>query len=209
MHSMQAKFLRVLQDGEFRRVGGNETFRTNARIVLATNRNLYELVGEKKFREDLYYRINVARIQLPPLRDRAEDIVLLASFFLKAAMAVSRKKIRGFSPEALEFMKRYAWPGNVRQLKSEIERIVALTDDEWIRVNDFDPQIQDDATESTANNVGRTETLRELEKELICERLKRYDWNILHTARSLGLTRNGLYSKMKMYSIPKKPPASV
>jgi Nif-specific regulatory protein len=203
MHSMQAKFLRVLQDGEFRRVGGNETFRTNARIVLATNRNLYELIGEKKFREDLYYRIHGARIHLPSLRERTEDIPLLASFFLKASMAVAKKKIHGFTPDALDLMKRYSWPGNVRQLKSEIERIVTLTDHDWIDLNDFDPQLH-----SNPEDSDRLETLRELEKEWIVDRLKRHDWNILHTARSLGLTRNGLYSKMKMYSIPRKPPAS-
>jgi Nif-specific regulatory protein len=205
--SMQAKFLRVLQEGEFRRVGGNTNLRTNARIVLATNRNITEMLKDKEFREDFYYRIRGVQIHLPALRERQDDIPLLSAFFLKSTMVVARKKIRGYSPEVLSLFKVYPWPGNVRQLKIEIERIVAYIDHDWIQVPDLDPLIQEYALrEDLAPESGVT--LREMEKTLIVQRLEALRWNIFHTARSLGLTRNGLYSKMKQYSIPKKPPDS-
>jgi transcriptional regulator with GAF, ATPase, and Fis domain/Tfp pilus assembly protein PilF len=201
--SVQAKFLRVLQDGEFRRVGGNKTLYTNARIILATNRNLEDLVNNRLFREDLYYRIRVARVNVPPLRERKEDIALLASYFLKSAADAARRRIRGFSPDAIDLIKQYPWPGNVRQLKNEIERIVALTESDRIYPSDFDPQIfYSDKISQGSNQDG---TLREMERGLILERLQSHNWNILHAARSLGLTRNGLYSKMRIFNIPKKP----
>jgi len=202
--SVQAKFLRVLQDGEFRRVGGNQVHHTNARIVLATNRNLEDLVKERQFREDLYYRIRVARLHVPPLRERKDDIVFLAVYFLKAAAAAARRKIRGFTPEALDLIKEYPWPGNVRQLKNEIERIVVLTENDWVRPCDFDPEILQ-TNGRTLKKEEKCETLREMERGLILKRLKTHEWNILHAARSLGLTRNGLYSKMRIFSIPRKP----
>ncbi|MCI0441710.1 sigma 54-interacting transcriptional regulator, partial [bacterium] len=118
--SMQAKLLRVLQEGEFRRVGGTETLHTDARVILATNRNLQEMIRHEKFREDLYYRIRGAQIHIPPLRERPQDISLLASHFIKTAAAAARKKISGFTPEAMELIKKYGWPGNVRQLKNEV-----------------------------------------------------------------------------------------
>ncbi len=202
--SVQAKFLRVLQDGEFRRVGGNRTLYTNARIILATNRNLEELVNNRLFREDLYYRIRVARLNVPPLRERKEDIPMLASYFLKSAADTAHRKIRGFSPEALDLIKQYPWPGNVRQLKNEIERIVALTENDRVYPSDFDPQAF--YSGQKMNEVSRNEgTLREMEKSLILDRLKSHNWNILHAAKSLGLTRNGLYSKMRIFEIRRTP----
>lgn len=199
-YSMQAKLLRVLQEGEFRRVGGNEELRTDARIVLATNRNLQELVKANKFREDLYYRIKGVQIHLPSLKERPQDIPLLASHFLKSAVTVARKKILGLTPEALELLKSYDWPGNVRQLKNEIERVVALTNSEWIHPGEFSSEIQ----EVAKTPLGKEGTLREKEKEIILERLHENKWNIFHTAKSLGLTRNGLYGKMKLHGIPRK-----
>ena len=200
--AVQVKFLRVLQDGEFRRVGGHETLHTNARIVVATNRNLVEMVKEKEFRDDLFYRIQTAHIQLPALRERHEDIPVLASFFLKYATLAARKKIRGFSPDAMELIKIYPWPGNVRQLKAEIDRIAALTDNQWIEVQDFSTQISEWHINKTERVLDGKKTLRQMEKGLILERLKSNDWNVFLTAQSLGLTRNGLYSKMKLYGIP-------
>jgi Nif-specific regulatory protein len=198
-YSMQAKLLRVLQDGEFRRVGGNEVLQTDARVVLATNRNLQELVSANKFREDLYYRIKGIQIHLPSLKDRRQDIPLLASHFLKNAVTAARKKIVGYSPEALDLLKGYLWPGNVRQLKNEVERAVALTRNEWIQAEDLSPELRE-----TIRAVPEEATLREAEKGLIVERLKHYKWNIFHTAKSLGLTRNGLYGKMKLHGIPRR-----
>jgi DNA-binding NtrC family response regulator len=203
--SMQAKFLRVLQDGEFRRVGGSRVLRTNARIVLATNRELAELIRAKDFREDLFYRIRGAQIHMPPLRDRREDIPVLARYFLHASAAVANKRIRGFLPETIARMQAYTWPGNVRELKHEVDRIVACADEEWVAPEDLEQQILT-ATGGHSVPAEQGDSLREMERRFILQRLESQNWNIQATARSLGLTRNGLYSKMKMYSIPRHPP---
>jgi DNA-binding NtrC family response regulator len=201
--STQAKFLRVLQDGEFRRVGGNQVLHTNARVVLATNHNLQDLVESKTFREDLYYRVLGAQVHVPSLRDRKDDIPILAAHFLRAAAGAAGKNVRGISPEAIEVMKNFAWPGNVRQLKSEIERVVALIDHEWIVESDLSPAIRNVGETHEPGVSGSGPILREIERDVILQRLKSFDWNILLTAKSLGLTRNGLYSKMKLYGISK------
>lgn len=195
--SMQAKLLRVLQEGEFRRVGGTETLRTDARVILATNRNLQEMIRHEKFREDLYYRIRGAQLHIPPLRERPQDIPLLASHFIKTAAAAARKKISGFTPEAMELMKKYGWPGNVRQLKNEVERVVAFAQTEWIKPDDLDAEIRE-FERAPAITKG---TLKEREKKIILDALREHKWNILRTAKSLGLTRNGLYGKMKLHGI--------
>jgi transcriptional regulator with GAF, ATPase, and Fis domain/serine/threonine protein kinase/Tfp pilus assembly protein PilF len=195
--SMQAKLLRVLQEGEFRRVGGTETLHTDARVILATNRNLQEMIRHEKFREDLYYRIRGAQIHIPPLRERSQDIPLLASHFIKTAAAAARKKISGFTPEATELIKKYAWPGNVRQLKNEVERVVAFAQTEWIKPDDLDAEIRE-FERAPAITKG---TLKEREKKIILDALRDHKWNILRTAKSLGLTRNGLYGKMKLHGI--------
>jgi transcriptional regulator with GAF, ATPase, and Fis domain/serine/threonine protein kinase len=195
--SMQAKLLRVLQEGEFRRVGGTETLRTDARVILATNRNLQEMIRHEKFREDLYYRIRGAQLHIPPLRERSQDIPLLASHFIKMAAAAARKKISGFTPEATELIKKYAWPGNVRQLKNEVERVVAFAQTEWIKPEDLDAEIRE-FERAPAITKG---TLKEREKKIIVDALRENKWNILRTAKSLGLTRNGLYGKMKLHGI--------
>jgi transcriptional regulator with GAF, ATPase, and Fis domain len=195
--SMQAKLLRVLQEGEFRRVGGTETLRTDARVILATNRNLQEMIRHEKFREDLYYRIRGAQIHIPPLRERPQDIALLASHFIKTTASAARKKINGFAPEAMELMKKYGWPGNVRQLKNEVERVVAFAQTEWIRPEDLDDEIKE-FERAPAITKG---TLKEREKKILLDALRENKWNILRTAKSLGLTRNGLYGKMKLHGI--------
>jgi DNA-binding NtrC family response regulator len=200
----QAKFLRVLQDGEFRRVGGNQILHSNARVVLATNRNLLEMVDQKQFREDLYYRVLGAQLHVPPLRDRQDDIPVLAAHFLRTAAGAARKKVRGISPEAMDVLKRCSWPGNVRQLKSEIERIVAMIDHEWILESDISKLTRDlSVIPATEASLPGGPLLKDVEREVILSRLKAYEWNIQLTARSLGLTRNGLYSKMKLYGISK------
>jgi DNA-binding NtrC family response regulator len=195
--SMQAKLLRVLQEGEFRRVGGTETLHTDARVILATNRNLQEMIRHEKFREDLYYRIRGAQIHIPPLRERTQDIPLLASHFLKTTAASAKKKIVGFAPEAVELIKKYSWPGNVRQLRNEVERVVAFAQTEWIKADDLDAEIRE-FERAPAITKG---TLKEREKKIILDALREHKWNILQTAKSLGLTRNGLYGKMKLHGI--------
>ncbi len=199
--SMQAKLLRVLQGGEFRRVGGTQTLRSNARIVLATNQDLARMVGTRDFREDLYYRIQGVRIQVPPLRERKEDIPLLATEFLKDALTTSHSKIHGITSETLDLLKRHSWPGNVRQLKLEIDRIVALTENDWIRPDDLDPHIRKELKKGSSPGADRPESLSQIEKQLILDRLNEHGWNVVRTAQSLGLSRHGLYSKMQRYSI--------
>ncbi len=198
---MQAKLLRVLQGGEYRRIGGVQTLSTNARVILATNRNLEEMVSSGTFREDLYYRIKVVDIPIPALRYRSEDIPMLATAFLKQAMLGSGKNFLGFTHEALEVFKLYSWPGNVRQLKSEIERIVALNDEEWINVEHLDPRILRSVKPKKQANLDMAGSLSEIEKRLIHERLTEHGWNVVLAAKSLGITRHGLYSKMKRYNI--------
>jgi DNA-binding NtrC family response regulator len=203
---MQAKLLRVLQGGEFRRIGGVQTLSTNARVILATNRNLEEMVSLGTFREDLFYRIKVVEIPIPPLRNRVEDIPLLANAFLKQVMLGSGKTFHGFTQEALEIFKQYSWPGNVRQLRSEVERLVALTDDGWIDVHHLDPRILRAVQPKNKMKTEMIGSLLEIEKRLILDRLNEHNWSVILAAKSLGITRHGLYSKMKRYSIssPKK-----
>lgn len=198
---MQVKLLRVLESREFRRVGGVQTLHTSARLVLATNQDLESMVHSGTFREDLFYRIKGVQIRVPPLRERPEDIPVLAASFLKSAKLTTQRTIRGFSVEALDLMKAYAWPGNARQLKHEIERIVALSDAEWIEPADFEQAIRGTAQPGVNYSP---ESLRQIEKRAIMERLREHDWNVLNAARSLGLSRHGLYSKMKRFGIPAK-----
>ena len=198
---MQPKLLRVLQGGEFRRIGGVQTLSTNARLILATNRNLEEMVSQGTFREDLFYRVKVVEIPMPPLRDRTEDISLLATGFLKQAMLGSGKTFPGFTLEALDVFKQYSWPGNVRQLKSEIERIVALNDEQWINVEHLDPRILNSVKSKSVPKIDMAGSLSEIEKRLILERLNEKGWNVVLAAKSLGITRYGMYSKMKRYNI--------
>ena len=198
---MQAKLLRVLQDGEYRRIGGTQTLTTNARVILATNRNIEEMVSKGTFREDLFYRIKVVDIPIPALRERSEDIPLLATAFLQQAMVGSGKRFLGFTHEALEVLKNYSWPGNVRQLKSEIERIVALNDQEWIDVENLDQKILLSVQPRKPVKTDLAGSLSEIEKRVILERLNEKGWNVVLAAKSLGITRHGLYSKMKRYNI--------
>lgn len=196
---MQAKLLRVLESREFRRVGGVQTLHTTARLVLATNQDLESMVQSGTFREDLYYRIKGVHIRVPPLRERPEDIPVLADSFLKSAKLTAKRTIRGFSPDSLELLRAYPWPGNVRQLKHEIERIVALSESEWIEPENFEPGI----LQSPKPGINLSnESLRQIEKNAILERLQETEWNVVSAARSLGLSRHGLYSKMKRFGIP-------
>ena len=173
---MQAKLLRILQDGEFRRVGGTVILRTNARVVLATHRDLQQMMNQGKFRTDLYYRISGVQLNVPPLRERTQDIPILAAAFLRKAAQSARKRILGFTPESMDILKNYAWPGNVRQLKMEIEKIVAFSEEEWITHESLNPQIRESqrVVEKVMDNAT---SLQQIEKDAILERLLEFDWN--------------------------------
>ncbi len=196
---MQVKLLRVLQDFEFEPVGGTKTQRVDCRVILATNENLSKAVADGRFRQDLYYRINVINVELPPLRDRLSDIPLLAKHFLDEVCQESGRKVQGFSDEALTAMQRYRWPGNVRELQNVVERAVLLGKDETVQVQDLPTQLAAEAPISAHCDPGRNlkQALASPEKQIILEVLERHHWNRQATAEELGINRTTLYKKMK------------
>jgi Nif-specific regulatory protein len=197
----QVKLLRVLQDKQFERVGGNQTIRTNVRIVAATNRDLEQLMNNGQFREDLYYRLNVFPIHLPPLRDRKSDIMLLADHFVEKYSKQNYKSIKRISTPAINLLMSYHWPGNVRELENCIERAVLLSSDDVVHGHHLPPSLQ--SAESTGTSF--TDTLREamdnLEKEMVLEALKSNHGNIAKAARQLGITERIMGLRVKKYSI--------
>lgn len=199
----QAKILRVLQEGEFERLGGNESLHVDVRVIAATNKNLEEEVQKGNFRQDLYFRLGVVPIEIPPLRERKEDIALLAEHFLKKFAQKNDRLIKGFSPAAIDLLMRYHWPGNVRELENVVERAVILTRQEMIAPETlplgFKQLIKQDTESSMEELVGRS--LKEVEKELILKTLKETGHNITRTAEILGITRRGLQYKLKELGI--------
>jgi len=191
--AMQAKLLRVLQEHEIKRVGGAEPTKIDVRIVAATNKNLEDLVEEKKFREDLFYRLNVVAIRLPPLRERAEDVLLLARHFLGKYSEENRKTIAQISPEALELLSTYRWPGNVRELENVIERSVTLTRHTVILPEDLPRRIRAEKREDLAKTLPSHISLSELEKLYIQKILEETGGNKKKAAEILGIDRRTLY----------------
>lgn len=195
----QVHLLRVLEEKEFARVGGNEPIKTDVRVISATNKDLRKAIENGEFREDLYYRLNVVNIELPPLRERKEDIPLLAEHFLARFASENRKEITGFSPDALEFLLDHDWPGNVRELENAVERAVILARDSLITAGDL-PQRGGWPADST----GSGKNLKEVEKEHILSVLRKTGENYSETARVLGITRMTLYRKAKEYGLTVK-----
>lgn len=195
----QLKLLRVLQERSFERVGGNETIHVDVRVVAATNKNLEEEVKKGNFREDLYYRINVIPIYMPPLRERKDDIPLLCMNFMKKFSDKMGRKITHISSNALKFLMNYNWPGNVRELENMIERAVALDKDSILNIDDF-PTFDNGNPGNEDNKVVKN-NLTENEKTLILDVLKRTDWNKHLAAKELGINRSSLYSKLKKHKI--------
>jgi DNA-binding NtrC family response regulator len=197
--SMQVKLLRILQEFEFEQVGGTKTFHVDARVILATNEDLEELVADGRFRQDLYYRVNVINVELPSLRDRLSDIPTLADHFLASVCEESGKTVRGFSDEALAAMQRYGWPGNVRELQNVVERAVLLGKNEIIGVEDLPRGVASGAP-ATVGPVGSRslkEALEAPERQIILQVLESNNWNRHVTADCLGINRTTLYKKMK------------
>lgn len=196
----QAKILRVIESGEVERVGGRTTKQVDVRIVAATHKNLMDMVKKGTFREDLYYRLSVIRLEIPPLRERPEDIPLLARFFLKKAIDRMRTNVLGFSPDALCALSAYDWPGNVRQLENEVERAVVLSLSEAITPADFSPDVAGSIEgQSPSLPLGLTNevlTLEEGERILIHRALEKTDNNKSEAARLLGISREGLRKKL-------------
>jgi DNA-binding NtrC family response regulator len=197
--ALQVKLLRFLQHGEVKHVGSNDVLYLNVRVIAATNRSLEKMVAEGLFRSDLYYRLNVIQILMPPLRERVDDIPLLAGHFLKKAAEKMKKPAREISFEAMSLLKNYAWPGNVRELENVMERAAALTVGTMITPADFPPQVQDAEIVSQSSN-GQL-TLKEVERRHILDTLKSLDWNYDQVCRALGIGRTTLWRKLKEYQV--------
>ena len=197
--AMQVKLLRVLQELEFEQVGGDKTHKVDVRIILATNEDLAEAVTEGRFRQDLYYRVNVINVELPALRQRRSDIPLLAQSFLQDLREDTNRPIAGFSEEAIAALESYAWPGNIRELQNVVERAVLLGKEEVIGAGDL-PRDVAGGPSITLQRVGSMtlkEALEEPERQIIRDVLESNNWNRNATADSLGVNRTTLYKKMK------------
>ncbi len=193
----QVDLLRFLQEREFRRLGGTDTIRVDVRVIAATNRDLNKLVAEGKFRKDLFYRLNVFTINLPPLRERKEDIPLLVQHFMKKFSAATGKKIEKITNSALNILLAHDWPGNVRELENAIEHAVVICPEDIIRTEDLPPTL----SSSQKEEKFCLKSLKELEKEYIARVLKETQANISRAAEILGINRVTLYRKIKDYNI--------
>jgi len=204
------KLLRVLQDFEFEQVGGTKTFHVDVRVILATNENLERLVAEGRFRQDLYYRVNVINIELPPLRERISDIPILAKHFLASMAQDCGKKIEGFTDEAIAALERYRWQGNVRELQNVIERAVLLGKKETVGVEDLPSSMTSGAAISVEPAAGRSlkQAMEGPERRIILEVLESNQWNRHSTAEALGINRTTLYKKMKRLGLEDRPYAA-
>ena len=201
----QVDLLRVLQEREFRRVGGEALVRLEARVISATNKNLKKLVQEGKFREDLYYRMNVIPIHIPPLRERKEDIPLLALHFLKKYAVENGKHLNDFSPEAMELLLKYDWPGNVRELENAVERAVIVAAGSLVHLENL--TVEGGVTVrgvSEFTSISGSATLEEVEKAHILKVLKANDLNVKKCSDILGIDRTTLYKRMKEYGVAKE-----
>jgi DNA-binding NtrC family response regulator len=206
--TIQIKLLRFLGERTFERVGSNKTLTADVRLITATNKNLDTLVKAGSFREDLYYRLNVVEIRLPPLRERAGDIPLLAQTFLAEFSREMSKNVKDFTADALEALIQYSWPGNVRELRSALERAVVLCRGDRISVRELPPAIRSGGTAGAgtapllaSNNL----TVEEAEKQLIIRALKEADGNRTAAAKKIGMSRRTLHRKLHEYHLEGNP----
>lgn len=212
--ALQVKLLRVLQENEFERVGDTKTVKIDLRIIVATNQDLQKLIAQDKFRKDLYYRLNIISIEVPPLRDRKGDIHLLIEDFIKKHTKHTNKKITGILKEAVDMMIDYEWPGNIRELENVIERAVILSKGPQITPDDL-PDFLNKAigkinrAMSSINNSCLKDALKSPEKELISQALDSANWNRNDAARALGINRTTLYKKMQKFGLLKNKRANV
>ena len=203
--SAQAKVLRVLQEQQFERVGGNETITVDVRVIAATNVDIMKAIEEGKFREDLYYRLNVIPIQVPRLTDRKEDIEVLTNHFVEKFSQEHGTGKKVITDDGMEFLKQYPWPGNVRELKNIIERVVIMVSTEEIKAEDIKKNIglgvREQNRDINVTGVSLRETKDAFEKEYIAASLKKNSGNISETARELDIERTSLHRKIKQYNI--------
>ena len=211
--SIQAKLLRVLQEREFTPVGGTKAKKVDIRLIAATNKELEKMIKEETFREDLYYRLNIVPLYLPALKERQEDIPLLAVHFLKKYAEEMGKTIKGFTPEAMEKLMRYSWPGNVRELENVIERTVVMIDDEMVRMEHLSlpGQKEKDTLENHIPTTSeelkeikkqmREKAIEEIEKAFVLNALERHQWNVTRAAEEVGMLRPNFQALMRKYNL--------
>ncbi len=208
----QAKILRILQERKFERVGGNRTIEVDVRVIAATNKDLEEEIQEGNFRQDLYYRLNVLPFHVPPLRERSEDIPLLAKHFLAYFCSKESREIKTLEPDAIEALAAYSWPGNVRELKNIVERLVIMSPRQTIALEDLPGSIQRSGNRDSgaksylpANGVSLKQARDDFEREFILQKLQENEGNISRTAEAIEMERSNLHRKIKSYGIePKK-----
>ncbi len=211
--AMQSKLLRFIQEREFTPVGGTKIKKVDVRLIAATNKDLQEKIKEGTFREDLFYRLNIVPIHLPPLRERPDDIPLLAEHFLRKYCREMRKNLKKMSPAFLDLLKSYSWPGNVRELENIIERIVIMTDGEEIHPQHFPIPVPPKGERITFQIPRTSEELKELKRHLrdkateeaeklfVLQALARNDWNVTKAARDVGMLRQNFQALMRKYNI--------
>jgi DNA-binding NtrC family response regulator len=202
--ALQVKLLRVLQEKQFEPVGSNKTYTVDTRVVLASNENLETAVSQGRFREDLYYRINVVSIDLPPLNERISDVPLLANFFLKNFCTQHSRAKEGITAEAIQCLQQYNWPGNIRELENVIERAVLLSKESYIRPEDMPDKILNASQKSqqpTYKGLTLKDAMEDPEKKYIILALEANSWNRQETASALDINRTTLYKKMKRYGL--------
>jgi two-component system response regulator AtoC len=203
----QAKILRFLEEREFNRVGGSKTIKVDVRLIAATNKDLTQMIKKGLFREDLYYRINVVPVVLPPLRERPEDIPLLLDHFIEKFSTENKKQLKGVSKEALEILKNYEWPGNIRELENLVERVVTLTSNSYIQPNELPfslvnvPKLNGLKESILNGRVSLIEGEEKFEREIIEDALKRANYVQSHAAEMLGVSRRILKYKMDKFGI--------
>jgi Nif-specific regulatory protein len=199
--SMQIKLLRVLQEREFERVGGTTTIKADVRLIAATNRDLEQLIETERFRQDLYYRLNVFPIHIPPLRERRTDILLLSDYFAERYSEQNHKNVRRISTPAIDMLMAYHWPGNVRELENCVERAVLLSDDDVIHGHHLPPTLQTAEASGTVQSGTLDATLERVEKELLVEALKSSRGNMAAAAAFLGITERIMGLRVRKYRI--------
>jgi two-component system, NtrC family, response regulator AtoC len=197
----QVKLLRFLGERTFERVGSNKTLSADVRLVTATNKNLGQLVKEGSFREDLYFRLRVMEIAMPPLRERKNDLPLLTAAFLKEFAQENGKNVTAISRDAMDVLMNYSWPGNVRELRAAIEHAVVLAREEVVSVRDLPQNIRIGEAETGANGISGDMTVKEAEKQLIIRALKEMDGNRSAAAKKLGMSRRTLHRKLHVYQL--------
>lgn len=199
--AMQAKLLRVIQEKEMTRVGGEEVIFVDVRLIAATNRDLLSQVQKGNFREDLYYRLNVITLKIPPLRQRRDDIPLLAEHFLRLFSEKNKKHVKGFTPQAMDRIIRYNWPGNVRELMNTVESAIVLSSTDYLGIDDL-PLLPDELPDQLpAGHIPKDLPLDEVEKSTILKTLEIYHGNKSEASRRLGITRATLHKKLKKYGV--------